>query len=868
MARKFIGSTGSRPRRWLFLLCLVVTAGTAMLFITGALGSPEGNPPGVFALDKNATHNLTTLHVGVNQNQIKATDTSIGVCEYTSDHGNTPTVTNGDTLLVDGERMTFTGYGSTSTHTGGCSFTDPTLTASQVRVYNVTRTAGVAHAGDSDITLLTTVGALPGNDWDQVYQAVHNNPTAKNACSSATFQFTAASAVACDFVSDPPGVTIFTGGSSDIGDVNTWTCTNQAVPDADEILHAYAIKYSDTDQFLYFGADRYATNGSKDFGFWFFKNPISSSGPTITNTCPTGAFSGGLHSEGDILLLGTFTQGGAVSTIRAFKWVTSGGDVSTHLLTEGTFGDCVPGLSSDKGCSTVNNSTIPLVDAIGGNPTWDYQGKGGAAANVIYSGGFMEGGVDLGAIGLTGCFSSFMAETRSSPSLTAELKDFTIGKFEACGANVTTTPKASDGTTDLSADSNSNNLIETSIGTGSVDVKDSALLEVTGTGSFTGTLKFYICGPLANPNACDVTINNDGSVTTNGVAAGSQTVTANATYTSNAVTLTSAGRYCWAAAFISGTTGVPNTTDTSIESSSGTGECFEVLPVKPTVPTVAVTCDTRLAITSTVNFGTSICDKGTLTGSATQPGTNGGSSTYPSINATNGANAGGKITFTLRGADTPGPPPVCSSSTAGISAGTNPEDVTPISGDGAYYTTGATPSSPGQYHWVAAYTAATGDPNNQASDTYNADCSESAEAVTVQRIDTTISTTQKVYPQDSATITSSVSGDTLPAGGTVTFYLYGGDTAANNLTNCQAYGTTVNSGGLIDKESFSTASTPAHSEPFNTNNTTAAVNTNTTVYWRVTYATGDSAHTGRQSDCAESTQTVFANDTGPGTLFP
>ena len=54
---------------------------------------------------------------------------------------------------------------------------------------------------------------------------------------------------------------------------------------------------------------------------------------------------------------------------------------------------------------------------------------------MIYGGGFMEGGIDLTALGLEGCFASFMAETRSSPSLTAAQKDFTIGRFESCGSS-------------------------------------------------------------------------------------------------------------------------------------------------------------------------------------------------------------------------------------------------------------------------------------------------------------------------------------------------------------------------------------------------------------------------------------------------
>jgi hypothetical protein len=42
----------------------------------------------------------------------------------------------------------------------------------------------------------------------------------------------------------------------------------------------------------------------------------------------------------------------------------------------------------------------------------------------------------------------------------------------------------------------------------------------------------------------------------------------------------------------------------------------------------------------------------------------------------------------------------------------------------------------------------------------------------------------------------------------------------------------------------------------------------TTYYWRVTYATGDTAHTGSQSDCTENVVLTFTDDAGPGTVFP
>ena len=83
----------------------------------------------------------------------------------------------------------------------------------------------------------------------------------------------------------------------------------------------------DSHQILYFGADRYATNGSKDFGFWFFHKPVG--------TNADGTFSGShtlpdpdTGARGDILILGTFTQGGAASNVRVFEWVGTGGNAT------------------------------------------------------------------------------------------------------------------------------------------------------------------------------------------------------------------------------------------------------------------------------------------------------------------------------------------------------------------------------------------------------------------------------------------------------------------------------------------------------------------------------------------------------------
>jgi hypothetical protein len=172
----------------------------------------------------------------------------------------------------------------------------------------------------------------------------------------------------------------------------------------------------------------------------------------------------------------------------------------------------------------------------------------------------------------------------------------------------------------------------------------------------------------------------------------------------------------------------------------------------------------------------------------------------------------------------------------------------------AQVNTPASPLAPGRYCFRATWP---GDSNYVGALSHNG--TGDSECFVVKQIPTLIATAQRAYPNDQATITSSQAGDSITSG-TVTFRLY------DTLANCQAHGVTVNQGGLLYAQPVTLSNTNTAS----TNNTTVAVNSNTTVYWWVTYtpAAGDTAHEGRQSNCAENTQFAFANDTGPGTLFP
>ena len=70
MTQKIIGPAGSRRRHRTLVWCLVAALGVGLFAIAGASGTPPESA-GLFELDKNATNDLTTVHVGVLKSQIR-----------------------------------------------------------------------------------------------------------------------------------------------------------------------------------------------------------------------------------------------------------------------------------------------------------------------------------------------------------------------------------------------------------------------------------------------------------------------------------------------------------------------------------------------------------------------------------------------------------------------------------------------------------------------------------------------------------------------------------------------------------------------------------------------------------------------------
>ena len=626
--------------------------------------------------------------------------------------------------------------------------------------------------------------------------------------------------------------TIFTGGGSkDKLPLSGWASKDQlgGLPDKDNLLHAMAARYNDTNSYIFFGADRFDNSGDAQIGFWFFKTtvcvkPDGSFGNTLTGTTCSGT---AVHSagetphnstdptkQGDILILSDFTNGGVQPTIRIFEYVGSNqsGGTPVQTSTDGTLNQIGGGDTENRDCAvvTADDFCASVNNFDGAVAPWLFKNKSGQS--TFGHGEFYEGGLNLNTLGLQNeCFASFLAETRSSQSVTATLKDFVLGGFEACASGTETTPSAgSDGSV--------------SIGTGSVSVTDTAVVTVSGATGFGGTVSFHLCGPTpltdANYTLCTTggtAVPNDKSVS------GASPVTV----TSDAATITSAGRYCWRADYTGDASkGVPASSDSRVS------ECFKVTPVTPALDTAAVA--------SPVNLGSPVQDNATLLGTATQPGS-------PIINPTVvGAPAGGTIQFTLLKAD-------CTTLATGT--GTNPQSVT-VSGDGTYGPVSFTPDATGTYHWKAQYIPALTDPNNIGS-THNGSCDDPDEAVVVQNFPTSITTRQFVYPQDKATVTVGGGGD---LDGSLNFRLY--NTSANCLANVA-----TPAGGLLYEE-LGTAHVIAGASPQSakTNNTTVAVTTNTTVFWRVTYTSNKGSQPGSSSACVESTQVTYVGNDGTITV--
>ena len=269
---------------------------------------------------------------------------------------------------------------------------------------------------------------------------------------------------------------------------------------------------------------------------------------------------------------------------------------------------------------------------------------------------------------------------------------------------------------------------------------DSGTATITGdatSGSPTGTVTFYECGPTPSPTACTSTADPVGTAV--GVTAGAGDT---ATASSDAVTPTSTGYWCLAADY----SGDPN----YAASSDTTDGCFDV--------TVAPTSTVTRPTAASIQLGAAVHDGATVTGGITA-----GSPT-------------GTVTFYECG---PTPAPTACTSTAdpvGTAVG-----VTAGSGDTSTATSaGFAPNALGYWCWAAVYS---GDANYaSSSDTGTDGCFDVTPATpTLRTVPANPTITLGEADNDTATVTgNSVAGSPT---GTVSFYQCGPTTVATACTS-------------------------------------------------------------------------------------
>jgi hypothetical protein len=574
---------------------------------------------------------------------------------------------------------------------------------------------------------------------------------------------------------------------------------------------------------------------------------------------------------GDVLVVSAFTVGGTQPNTTAYEFVGVGNAPKGFCVTSKcsvlqitpVVSGCDPNTQNDPVCAITNQnvkyascpSGTPVPPCVAGNPEpipspWTYGEKSSdtatsgaskctVATNKMCPGIYFEAGLDLTALGLGGeCTSSFTMDTRSSASVDASLQDLAIGQLGSCGSSLSTTPKNGSGGTIPAGG--------LSIGTGTVKATDQADLTVTGIDTWSGTLKFFLCGPIPAGETCDgqnhvglqigSTMNvNQSSGTSDGLTPPGRLILSSQALLTSAANLTTGapGRYCWRGEFHSNTTGVSDRTDSS------EGECFVVKPVRPTLTTQASCTDGSGTAQSPCLLGDVLRDTATLGGTATEPGTNAASVEFPTIfqgsDTPTLTSAQGTITWTLNNPASDGTAS-CTNGTKTLSTST-----ASVNGDGTYPTT--TPSNIaytttssdalGTYTFGASYP---GDgPNTLAPTGAACSTSNTSEQVTTSSTAST-TTTQKWLPQDMAHVTAQGGA---PVAGYVVFQLF-------ESTNCS--GTAVQTFGN-DPNARITVDASGNAA---TNNTTYYVDKNIQISWKATFTSTNGVASGNPAPCERS----------------
>jgi hypothetical protein len=466
--------------------------------------------------------------------------------------------------------------------------------------------------GDAQTSTNTAGTPAASDDWDKVCNQVTGGGLAGCGTTAVTTGATAVSWTA----EQNPNSSIFTGGGSkDPLDISQWAWKDGAggLPDKDNLEHGFAARYSQspsptcpsggntTCELIYFGSDRFDNSGDAQQGFWFLQNRVTLG----SNKIGGGTGFNGVHMNGDVLVISDFSIGGSISTITVYTWDTSCiaagkpsycGDTNLHLQETSDAANCVTAGPADAFCGLVNPSDGVIAP-------WPFLDKSGNSTYL--TGEFLEAGINLSLLPniANECFASFLAETRSSQSTTAELKDFVLGNFGNCIATMSTQVSNAGPVTPGTA------VHDTATVNGNQPSKTPS-----------GTVTFFLCGPIAT-GACDGTTNVGTNIGTGTLSGSGRTASANSPDVNTGIGL-DPGRYCFRAEW----PGDTNYTTPLKEygGANGTNECFTVAAVPSStsseqtwLPNDSATVTSTLPLSGSLSF--TLHQGGDCTGAILRP---------------------------------------------------------------------------------------------------------------------------------------------------------------------------------------------------------------------------------------------------------
>ena len=342
--------------------------------------------------------------------------------------------------------------------------------------------------------------------------------------------------------------TYFTGGGSkDENDIPSWAITSNSVPDKDELTDAYgAIYEKNGETWFYFGADRFDNDGDAQIGFWFFQHKVGIANGDFTGT----------HTDGDVLILSEYTNGGVVDLVCAYEWDGSGGGsniAANGACDKATSGSHLNLVAAGAECDVADGTfdICAVTNPATATAPWTFTNKDGQ--HNFATGQFFEGGINLTDMfaGQPPCFGTFLAETRSSQETDAQLKDFALGSLSTCVPPTIATQVRQDGQ---------------SLGSvGEIDLGQTVSDHATFSGSkgaVAGTADFFVCFNASSTPNCG----------SGGTAAGSDTISGGAA-DSDPVTPTQTGYYCFRVEY----TPTADSPYLAANHTNQTTECFRVV---------------------------------------------------------------------------------------------------------------------------------------------------------------------------------------------------------------------------------------------------------------------------------------------------